>query len=182
MNCSALDKGKYVHNNCESCFNGADEPLYSDVFSIIHGPDAFYDYNQAVCCSKECNRPLVLIFGGWGASNFQEMYQNVLSHEQIKKLLKHNFITTYLYVDDKTLLPEEERFKNPYSSKTIDFLGEKNSIIQTTIFQTGSQPFLVILSPDEQVLGKTLSYTSSIKEVVDWLDMGLKLNISAQNK
>ena len=109
------------------------------------------------------------------------MEENVWTDPEIYDLLVNKFIVTSLYVDDRSELPSDEiELLSQQESKSIRTIGQKWSAFQITNFNTSSQPFYVMLSPDLEVLERPIQ-TSTIVEYSQWLKSGLKnLNSSGR--
>jgi len=79
-------------------------------------------------------------------------------------------------VDDRAQLPEEEQFlftATDGSKKKIRTIGDKYATMQTVNFINNSQPFYVLISPDEKLLTKPVGYTPNAAEYAAWLKAGL---------
>ena len=108
-----------------------------------------HDYEEGLKMAKEQNKAILLDFTGYACVNCRRMEENVWSDERVYKLMKENFIVISLYVDDKKLLPQENRFT--YTSKDgavreIRTIGDKWSTFETENFKENSQPHYAILN------------------------------------
>jgi len=135
------------------------------------------DYEKALKLAKEQNKPLLVDFTGWACVNCRKMEEDVWPKEEVKVLIEKEYILVSLYVDDRQLLPEEEQFlfttSNGYKKK-IRTIGDKYATMQTETFANNSQPFYVLISPDEKLLTKPVPYTPDAKAYADWLKCGLE--------
>jgi hypothetical protein len=105
------------------------------------------------------------------------MEENTWVDEEVKALMKNDFIVVSLYVDERKNLPVTEQFlyKSPtIGEKQIVTVGDKWSTFQSENFFAVSQPQYAIISPDEKALTKTKGYTTSPAEFRDWLKCGLE--------
>ncbi|RLD45996.1 MAG: disulfide bond formation protein DsbD, partial [Bacteroidetes bacterium] len=59
--------------------NNCDEPKYGDVHEMPHGLNGYFDYEQALACAKEQNKPIILDFTGYACVNCRKMEDNVWS-------------------------------------------------------------------------------------------------------
>lgn len=134
------------------------------------------DYEKALQLAKEQNKPVLIDFTGWACVNCRRMEENVWVDEEVKSLMKNKFIVVSLFVDDKRMLPAQERMqyktKNG-SEKSIVTAGDKWATFQFENFNAVSQPQYAIISPDEMALTKTKAYTPNAKQFADWLKCGL---------
>lgn len=134
------------------------------------------DYEKALQLAKEQNKPVLIDFTGWACVNCRRMEENVWVNDQVKSLMKNDFIVVSLYVDEKRNLPAQEQIqyktKNG-SEKSIITVGDKWATFQFENFNAVSQPQYAIISPNEIALTKTKSYTPNAKQFADWLKCGL---------
>ncbi|MBN2237256.1 MAG: thioredoxin family protein [Bacteroidales bacterium] len=149
-------------------------PKYHDFLHLPHGLEGFFDYDQALACAKEQNKPIFIDFTGHGCVNCREMEANVWADPQVLSRLKNNFIVTALYVDDKTTLPEEEWIVSEYDGKVKKTIGKKFADFQISKFNTNAQPFYVLLNPNGEMLMQPKAYDLNVDRFVDFLDAGLE--------
>lgn len=139
------------------------------------GIDCYKDFDEGVAHAKSVNKPILLDFTGWACVNCRKMEENVWSEPDIYPMLKEDYVLISLYVDDREELPREEQFEFQFKSgrvKTIETIGEKWGTFQTLNFNSASQPFYVLLSPDLEVLNESIQRTDS-DSYRDWLKTGL---------
>jgi thiol:disulfide interchange protein DsbD len=136
------------------------------------------DYEKALQLAREQNKPVLIDFTGWACVNCRRMEENVWVNDEVKDLMKNEFIVVSLYVDERRKLPAAERmeYKTSDSSttKSIVTVGDKWATFQAENFYAVSQPQYAIISPDEIALTKTKAYTPSASEFVSWLKCGLE--------
>lgn len=145
---------------------------YDDTFHCPHGLDCYFDYNDALEAAKKENKPLFIDFTGWSCVNCRKMEAAVWANPEVLKRMKENFIIASLYVDDKTTLPEAEQYISKFSGKKIKTLGNKNSDLQASKYNTNSQPYYVILDHNEQLIVSPRGYNEDINAYIDFLDKG----------
>lgn len=125
---------------------GICEPAkYSDFLHLAHGIEGYFDYDQALKCAKEQNKPLFLDFTGHGCVNCREMEQTVWADPRVLEMLKNDFVVVALYVDDKKTLPEDEWYISDYDGKKKKTLGKKNADFQIRNFHSNAQPNYILL-------------------------------------
>jgi Thioredoxin-like len=136
------------------------------------------DYEKALQLAKEQSKPVLIDFTGWACVNCRRMEENVWVNEEVKDLMKNNFIVVSLYVDERRKLPAAERMEyttsDSSSTKSIVTVGDKWATFQAENFYAVSQPQYAIISPDEIALTKTKAYTPSASEFAGWLKCGLE--------
>jgi len=159
-----------INENKELC----ETPKYHDFLHLPHGLEGYFDYEQALACAKEQNKPLFIDFTGHGCVNCREMEANVWADPKVLSRLKSNFIITALYVDDKTKLPESDWITSKYDGKIKKTVGNKFADFQISKFNTNAQPFYVLLSPDGEMLMQPKAYDLNVDNFVTFLDAGIE--------
>lgn len=154
------------------------QPKYEGMLHLPHGLKGYFDYEQALICSKEQKKPLFIDFTGHGCVNCRRMEEKVWSDPQVLKILKNDYIVVSLYVDDKKIkLPAEEQFTGRYSGRVIKTLGDKNTEIQACYFNSNSQPMYVLMNGDEELLqhpGSAETFDYNPEKFALFLQNGLK--------
>ncbi len=131
---------------------GGAKKKYSDFLHVPNDIDGFLDYEEALAYAKTVNKPLFLDFTGHGCVNCREMEYNVWPVPEIDKMLREDYIVVSLYTDDRTSLPEEEVFYSDILQTTVNTIGKKFKHLQAEQYNTISQPYYVLISPDEKLL------------------------------
>ena len=145
-------------------------PKYADELHWPHGLSGYFDYDQALACAKEQNKPLFIDFTGHGCVNCREMEARVWSDEQVLSRLRNEFVLVALYVDDRTELPESEWITSSYDGKEKKTIGKKNADFQITRFNNNAQPFYCILDTEGNLLIQPKAYDLNIASFVQFLD------------
>src|SRR5690606_40502914 len=65
-----------------------EEPLYADFLHLPHGLTGYFDYDQAIKCARELDKPLFIDFTGHGCTNCREMEAVVWSDPQVLERLR----------------------------------------------------------------------------------------------
>lgn len=139
-------------------------------------PDVINDYEKALALAKAQGKPLLVDFTGWACVNCRKMEENVWPKSEVKTLIQKDFILVSLYVDDRKMLPEEAQFlftSRNGNKKEIKTVGDKFATMQTENFSNNSQPFYVLISPDEKLLTKPVGYMPDETAYANWLKCGL---------
>jgi len=163
-----LTIGSNSSSNEESTI--CEAPKYADFLHLPHGIQGYFDYDQALACAKEQNKPLFIDFTGHGCVNCREMEARVWSDPQVLKRLKEDFVVVALYVDDKTELPESQWFRSEYDSKMKKSIGKQNADFQITRFNNNAQPYYVILDIEGELIPPIKAYDLEIPNFVVFLD------------
>ncbi len=149
-------------------------PKYHDFLHLPHGLEGYFDYEQAISCAKEQNKPIFIDFTGHGCVNCREMEANVWSDPKVLKKLREDYIVLALYVDDKTKLPKDEWITSDYDGKVKKTVGKKYADLQITKFNVNAQPFYVLMSADGDVLTQPRAYDLDIDAFIQFLDKGVE--------
>ena len=152
-------------SNCET-------PLYHEFLHLPHGLDGYFDYEQALACAKAQNKPIFIDFTGHGCVNCREMEANVWSDPKVLKQLQDDYIVTALYVDDKTLVPEERWVISTADGKLKKTVGKIYADLQIHNFNINAQPYYVLLGLDGEILVKPRAYDLNVDDFVKFLQEG----------
>lgn len=159
--------------------NVTKKPSYANELHLPHGLNGYFDYDEAVACSKELKKPLFIDFTGHGCVNCRKMEEMVWSDPRVLKILREDYVIVSLYVDDhKIKLPESEHFVGRYSKRKITTLGKKNAEIEICYFNASSQPLYCLLDLKENLLQKPVGTEINNKqfdkdEFLKYLENGL---------
>jgi thiol:disulfide interchange protein len=153
---------------------GCSEPKYADFLHLPHGLKGYYEYEQALACAREQNKPLFIDFTGHGCTNCREMEAVVWSDPAVLQRLKNDFVVVALYVDDKTPLPENEWVTSKYDGKVKKTIGKRNADIQIANLENNAQPYYVLVGKDEKVLAWPYAYNRDPQKFVEFLERGKK--------
>ncbi len=188
-----FDLNKIVRDNVKlySGSGAADQPKeicetpkYHEFLHLPHGLEGYFDYDQAVKCSKEQHKPIFIDFTGHGCVNCRQMEANVWSDPAVLKRLRDDYIVLAMYVDDKTKLPEDEWITSTYDNKVKKTIGKKSADFQISKFGVNAQPYYVLMNADGEVLTNPRAYNLDVDAFVKFLDEGkknYKANIGIRN-
>ncbi len=157
-----------------STANLCDEPKYDDIFELPHGLQGYFEYEQALACAKELNKPLFVDVKGHACTNCKVMEKNVWPDPEVLKRLREDFVIVALYVDDKTKLPEDEWITSSFDGKVKKTIGRKNTDFQITRFGVNAQPYYVIMGHNDDVLTEPVGFVPDVDEYIDFLDSGVQ--------
>ncbi|MEN9369244.1 MAG: hypothetical protein RI952_109 [Bacteroidota bacterium] len=145
---------------------------YSEQLHAPLGIEAFFDYDEGMAYAKKAGKPVFLDFTGHSCTNCRKMENSVWPNEEVLKRLKNDFVVISLYVDDRTELPENEKYTSTYTGKKIKNLGNRNVDLQVTKFNNNAQPLYVIVDNDGNALAAPYAYNEDIAAYVNFLDSG----------
>ncbi len=177
-----FDMNKIVRDNIKTAnFSAAGEeqslcekPKYADFLHLPHGLEGYFDYEQALQCSKEQNKPIFIDFTGHGCVNCREMEAAVWSDPKVLNILQNDYIVVALYVDDKSKLPEEEWIVSEYDGKTKKTIGKKYADFQISRFNVNAQPYYVLLDTEGNELVDPRAYDLDVDAFLNFLEDGLE--------
>ncbi len=149
-------------------------PRYHEFLHLPLGLEGYFDYKQAVACSRKQNKPIFIDFTGHGCVNCREMEANVWSDPRVLKILRNKYVILALYVDDKYKLPKDEWVRSSYNGKMMKTLGKKDADFQITKFGVNAQPFYVLMDNKGNVLVQPKAYDLNVDHFIKFLDQGVK--------
>ncbi len=139
--------------------------------------NCFKDFEEGITYAREVDKPVIVDFTGHACVNCRKMEEHVWPENSVYKRLKNDYVLISLYVDEKLELPEEEQIVVPKTSggtRKLRTTGQKWSYFQTEYFQTNSQPYYVLLSPEGELLNAPVGYTPDSREYTGFLECGLE--------
>jgi thiol:disulfide interchange protein DsbD len=139
---------------------------------------SFKDFKKGVAYAQKVNKPILLDFTGYACVNCRKMEEIVWSKPSIAPYFENEYVLISLYVDDKKALPEAQKISVERlggGTRTLTNFGHKWAHFQTEFFQSNSQPFYVLLSPDAKIeLAPKVGYTPDVKNYEAFLKLGLE--------
>ncbi|WP_100613593.1 protein-disulfide reductase DsbD family protein [Confluentibacter citreus] len=139
--------------------------------------DCFKDLKEGIAYAQKVNKPIMLDFTGYACVNCRKMEEHVWPKKKIDDYLRNDYVLISLYVDDKKDLPEDQQVlvnRINGGTRKLENYGHKWAHFQTQFFQTNSQPYYVLLSPDgKQILNSPVGYTPNEDEYAQFLQCGL---------
>ena len=140
------------------------------------GLNCFKNYDEGKEYAVENNKIILLDFTGWACANCRRMEENVWSKPKIFELLDNNYVIISLYVDDRTELSDNEKFKYINKSGRIQYInniGRRWSLFQQINFNNASQPYYVAMLPSGKILSEPIQFTSD-KKFQNWLETSIE--------
>ena len=145
---------------------------WDDKFSLPHGLQGYFDYEEGLASAKRTGKPIFLDFTGHGCKNCKEMEANVWSDPEVLALLNQYTIIA-LYTNDRTVLPENEWITSKVDGKVKNTIGRVNQNIQIERFKTNMLPYYVVLDSEGNPLTEKGIGYSSKAEFTEFLKRGL---------
>ncbi len=138
--------------------------------------NCFKDLESGLAYAKEVGKPIMIDFTGHACVNCRKMEEHVWPEPKVYKYLKDEYVLISLYVDEKVELPENEQIevlKATGGTRKLRNVGHKWSHFQTEYFNTNTQPYYVLMTPDGKLLNQPVGYTPNDQEYADFLQCGL---------
>ncbi len=166
-----------------SLISGFPPPLWYSVYAEKGKEDCVLnlnctkDYEEGLKMAKEQNKLMLIDFTGFACVNCRKMEENVWSRPEEYKMLKENFIIVSLYVDDKKLLPAENRFTyitKDGAEREIKTVADKWSTFEAENFAQNSQPLYAIVNTKEELVSYPSGYTDAKGDFLNWLKCGVE--------
>jgi thiol:disulfide interchange protein len=148
------------------------EPIYADMLHLPHGIKGYFDYEQALACAKEQNKPLFIDFTGHGCVNCREMEANVWSDPEVLRRLKEDYVVVALYVDEKRELPAEEWYVSAYDGKIKKSIGKQNLDFMIQKLNANAQPYYTLVGTNGELLAEPKAYDLEVQNFVEFLEKG----------
>ena len=140
------------------------------------GIECFKDLDAGMTYAREKNMPILIDFTGYACVNCRKMEEHVWPRREVLSYLTDDYVLISLYVDDKKELDEAVEVTQKHNGRTrkLRTVGNKWSHFQTEYFNTNSQPYYVLLSPDGRQLNAPVGYTPDVQEYSEFLRCGLE--------
>ncbi len=134
----------------------------------IHGVNCYFDYEEALAVAKAAGKPVFIDFTGHGCVNCRKMEELVLSNAEIINILNEKYVVCALYVDDKVIKLDE-----PYitaEGNTLEYLGQKNTYIQSKIYGYNAQPcYIIVDAATGAKVKEPMFYETDVEKFVEYL-------------
>jgi len=153
--------------------NICEVPSYNDIFQFPYDLDGYFDLDEAISCAQKLNKPLLVDFKAHSCTNCKKMETTVWSDSRVLDILRNNFVLVALYTDDKTALPTDKIYVSNYDNKKKTTIGQKNSDIQISKFNSNALPLYVIMSPQGEILNDPISSEFDVEKYINFLKKGL---------
>ncbi len=136
-----------------------------------NGIRCFKDYDEALDFAKDRNLPVMIDFTGHGCVNCRKMEETVWRDKEVKKILSEDYVLVSLYVDERKKL--DKPYRND-AGKLIRTVGNKWAQFEIEHFNRNSQPWYVLISPDEKILNQPRGFDDGDKDnFLKFLECGL---------
>ena len=152
-----------------------DSVKYAEILKLPHGLKGFFDYDEGIGFAKEVNKPVLLDFTGHGCVNCRDIEARVWPDERVRNILNNEYVLISLYVDDKTILSEENWYVSTYDGRIKKSIGRQNADFQISRFENNAQPYYVVLNPfSEIIISPPWGYELNTEKYIENLNIGLR--------
>jgi len=152
-----------------------DNVKYAEILKLPHGLKGFFDYDEGIGFAKEVNKPVLLDFTGHGCVNCRDIEARVWPDERVRNILNNEYVLISLYVDDKTILSEENWYVSTYDGRIKKSIGRQNADFQISRFENNAQPYYVVLNPfSEIIISPPWGYELNTEKYIENLNIGLR--------
>jgi thioredoxin-related protein len=138
--------------------------------SEIPGVETFFDFDEAVAAAKQMKKPVMIDFTGHSCANCRKMESDVLSKPEVSKLLHDDFVVASLYVDEKTALPESEKYISAFDQSSINSVGAKNLDFEATVANSNAQPLYIFMDETGKFIKNAGGYDPDIRRFISILN------------
>ena len=148
-------------------------PLSTQDFNLYADDSVTYDdYDRAMTAAQRLGKPVFVDFSGYGCVNCRKMEGAVLDRDDVKRYIRDNFVTVRLMVDDRAELEKPYHVMENGKAVELRTVGDKWSYLQRHKFNSNSQPFYVVLSPDGRLASGPVAYDEDVVRFMDFLSRG----------
>lgn len=136
-------------------------PSYTQDFSLYDGEvhSDSNNFEEGVNKAIAAGKPILLDFSGYGCTNCRELEGAVWTNEEVRSLIKDEFVLVSLMVDDKAKLPEPiEKTNSKGETVLLETVGELWGFLESEKFGIAAQPYHVIIDHNGNPLSGSMDY------------------------
>ncbi|MBL7937896.1 MAG: hypothetical protein JNL43_00935 [Flavobacteriales bacterium] len=132
---------------------------------------------DALRCSRETSRPVLLLFDGYAQSN--RACWDVLGDKEVQALIHDRLVLCVLMIDDREVLSPEDLVDFPQLNANPTTLGQRNSSLEAEFFNNVHQPLFTLVNADFAPLAEPMGYVpkENPELLVNWIMDALKHNV-----
>lgn len=149
------------------------EQTYNTKYSQFKGLDVYNNIDDAISCSTKTQKPLFVIFSGYGYRR-ETSAQTIFKNRKIRKIVSKKFIPVVLYVDDGKKLDEIQVVNRNGKVHKLRTIGNVNSDYQIRKFKSNNQPLFAILDHNGERIIDQMGYDESQNKYYTMLTNGYK--------
>jgi thiol:disulfide interchange protein len=152
--------------------NICNTPTHADFLKLPHNLKGYFDWDEAMECAKELNKPVFIDFTGHGCSNCKKMEATVWSDPRVLDRLNNDVVILALYNDDRTTLPEEKWITTPEGT-VLKTIGRITRHIQQSRFGSVAVPYYVVVDHQGNMLSGPYGADYNVDNFIAFLDKGI---------
>jgi thiol:disulfide interchange protein DsbD len=154
------------------------KPVCNPSFPVVRDfPVPYLERLQdAIACSKNTGRPILLLFSGWAIGPSPDRPFDVFAEDDIRELLVDRLVLCVLMVDDKQTINEADLDGFPDLQEVPNTIGQRNTMLEQLYFNKQSQPLYVLVNADMVPYSEPLGYSprKEVGEFVKWMENSLR--------
>ena len=130
---------------------------------------------DALRCSRETGRPVLLLFSGYAAEPTRATWE-VLGDHDVQELIHDQLVLCVLVVDDREALSPSDLLDFPRLKDNPATLGQRNSSLEAEFFNKSSQPLFTLVNADFAPLAEPMGYVpkKNPELLVNWIEGALE--------
>ena len=139
-----------------------------------HQLNIFKNYEEGLEIAQQNNQPIFLLFTGLECKNNESIQAILQKDSLLQDLLKAEFTNIWLFVDDRTLLPEKEIKLLDGKAIEISTFGQKGGFLEMEKFGRNVQPLVAILDENGNPVQEPKAFHELQGDLYDHVSAGLK--------
>lgn len=145
--------------------------------ATVNGVRYHVHLQDALRCSRETGRPVLLSFQGWASMSTSAAW-DVLTDPDVRALIDDRLILCVLLVDDRKALVHEDTIGFPpmSHSRISTTIGQRNTQLEFEYFQSRTQPLFALVDADFVSLAEPMGYVPKKEPelLVNWIEATLE--------
>lgn len=129
---------------------------------------AYNNYDLGKLKAIENNKPILLYFTGYGCVNSREVESKILTKPKIQDFINSNYIVVELFIDDRSIIPENEIYFSEILKRKVKCKGDIASEMQIRDFGTNAQPLFILFNSEFQEQ-RRIAFTLNENEFYEFL-------------
>lgn len=149
-------------------------PDVPDAMADVNGVRYRVQLQDALRCSRETGRPVLLTFQGWASMSTSAGW-DVLADPDVKALVADSLVLCVLLVDDREMISSEDLVGFPPLKSNPTTIGQRNSALEAEFFNSRSQPLFTLVDADLRSLAEPMGYIPKKEPevLINWIEATL---------
>lgn len=130
---------------------------------------------DALRCSRETGRPVLLLFTGYGAEPTKATWDR-FANDDLRALINDRLLLCVVMVDDRRDITPEHLIDFPQLKSPPVTIGQRNYWLESEYFGKKSQPLFTLVNADFVSLAEPLGYIPNKEPelLVNWIEATLE--------